>query len=176
MILYTIINTEIGNITACSTSKGICFLAFADDNFRERELKTLEKDFGGPVSEGTNAHIENLRIELAEYFAGKLKEFTVPLDLAGTMFQKQVWRGLAEIKYGTTRSYMEQSIALGNPKSIRAVAHANGMNRIAILIPCHRVIGSDGTLTGYAGGLERKKWLLEHEKKNSGQFYEKTLF
>jgi len=89
------------------------------------------------------------------------------LHTPGTDFQKSVWKILQEIPYGETRSYKQQAIALGNPKAIRAVASANGHNRISIIIPCHRVIGSDGSLTGYGGGLHRKKWLLDFEKANS---------
>ncbi|MCL4150603.1 UNVERIFIED_CONTAM: hypothetical protein GTU68_054721, partial [Idotea baltica] len=104
-------------------------------------------------------------IELAEYFEGTRTEFEVPLVLTGTDFQNKVWETLRQIPYGTTRSYKEQSEILGNPKAIRAVASANGSNRIAIIIPCHRVIGSSGKLVGYAGGLHRKKYLLQLEIK-----------
>ena len=94
----------------------------------------------------------------------------------GSEFQQSVWKELQNIKYGETRSYLEQSIVLKKPESIRAIANANGMNRIAIVIPCHRVIGADGRLVGYGGGLHRKKWLLDHEKKYSGQAVELSLF
>jgi AraC family transcriptional regulator of adaptative response/methylated-DNA-[protein]-cysteine methyltransferase len=100
----------------------------------------------------------------------------LPLVTPGTEFQQAVWKELMNIPYGSTRSYHEQSVAMGNPGSIRAVANANGMNRISIIIPCHRVIGSDGHLTGYGGGLKRKKWLLEHEKKYSGKAFDLSLF
>ncbi len=92
------------------------------------------------------------------------------------MFQQAVWKELQKIPFGTTRSYLEQAKSLNNPKSVRAVANANGTNRIAIVIPCHRVIGSDGSLIGYGGGLERKRWLIEHEKKYSGKPVEGILF
>ncbi len=101
--------------------------------------------------------------QLSEYFEGKRTSFGLPFDLEGTDFQKRVWTELLNIPFGKTRSYMEQSKALGDVKAIRAVASANGQNKIAIIIPCHRVIGSDGSLTGFAGGLHRKKWLLEFE-------------
>ena len=101
--------------------------------------------------------------QLNEYFEGKRKQFTLKLNPEGTPFQKRVWTALQTIPYNKTCSYLELSKQLGDPKAIRAVANANGKNPLWIVIPCHRVIGSDGSLTGYAGGLHRKKWLLEHE-------------
>ena len=101
--------------------------------------------------------------QIREYFAGNRTQFDLKLNPAGTEFQKKVWDELQQIPYGKTLSYLELSKKLGDPKAIRAVAAANGKNPLWIIIPCHRVIGSDGSLTGYAGGLWRKKWLLEHE-------------
>jgi AraC family transcriptional regulator of adaptative response/methylated-DNA-[protein]-cysteine methyltransferase len=101
--------------------------------------------------------------QLKQYFAGTLTEFTVPLDLPGTEFQQQVWHVLQTIPFGKTRSYQQQAEAINNPKAVRAVAKANGDNRISIIIPCHRVIGKNGQLTGYGGGLWRKQRLLELE-------------
>jgi methylated-DNA-[protein]-cysteine S-methyltransferase len=109
---------------------------------------------------------ESLKVavmQLQEYFAGDRESFSLKLNPQGTDFQKKVWSALLEIPYGKTHSYLELSQKLGDPKAIRAVAAANGKNPIWIIIPCHRVIGSDGSLTGYAGGLHRKKWLLNHE-------------
>tara|TARA_R110001632_G_scaffold6324_5_gene25892 strand:+ start:73344 stop:73832 length:489 start_codon:yes stop_codon:yes gene_type:complete len=102
-------------------------------------------------------------IQLEEYFKGKRTEFDLQLNPQGTIFQQSVWKELSNIPFGKTRSYLEQSKQLGDPKAIRAVASANGKNPIGIIIPCHRVIGSDGSLTGYASGIWRKKWLLDHE-------------
>ncbi len=113
--------------------------------------------------ENPNAYNQLTINQLVEYFQGKRTRFDLPFDLEGTDFQKRVWAELLNIPFGKTRSYLEQSKALGDVKAIRAVASANGQNKIAIIIPCHRVIGSDGSLTGYAGGLHRKKWLLEFE-------------
>ncbi|WP_086476478.1 methylated-DNA--[protein]-cysteine S-methyltransferase [Arenibacter amylolyticus] len=107
--------------------------------------------------------LEDAVYQLNEYFAGKRTEFSLQLNPEGTPFQQKVWQALQEIPYGQTVTYGELSKSLGDPKAIRAVASANGKNPLWIVIPCHRVIGSDGSLTGYAGGLERKKWLLEHE-------------
>jgi methylated-DNA-[protein]-cysteine S-methyltransferase len=101
--------------------------------------------------------------QLKEYFEGKRKDFDLTFDLEGTDFQKRVWLELLKIPFGKTKSYMDMAVALGDPKVIRAAASANGANKIGIIIPCHRVIGSDGSLTGYAGGLDKKKWLLELE-------------
>ena len=107
--------------------------------------------------------MEDAIIQLQEYFEGKRKQFTIRLNPQGTNFQKKVWQKLLEIPFGTTISYQQLSNQLGDSKAIRAVANANSKNPLWIIIPCHRVIGSDGSLTGYAGGLWRKKWLLEHE-------------
>lgn len=104
--------------------------------------------------------------QLNDYFSGKRNSFSVTLQPQGTDFQQQVWQSIQKIPFGHTRSYKEQSHALENPKAIRAIANANAKNPILILIPCHRIIGSDGELTGYAGGLSRKEWLLNHESKN----------
>ena len=105
--------------------------------------------------------------QLNEYFEGRRIEFTMPLVTPGTSFQETVWEELRRIPYGSTRSYKQQAEAINNPEAVRAVANANGVNRISILIPCHRVIGSDGQLTGYGGGLWRKKWLLDLESRTS---------
>lgn len=163
-------------MTACSTDKGICLLLFDNEGSFTGNSGFPEKHCGTTVSEGTCDHLEMLREQLEEYFRGIRKEFTVPLVPSGTSFQLAVWKELTNIRYGTTISYSGQSIALGKPGSVRAVARANSLNRIAIIIPCHRVIGSNGTLTGYAGGLDRKGWLLAHEKKHSGNVCDLSLF
>ena len=116
----------------------------------------------GAVS-GPHRWLDLLAQELDAYWVGGLRSFTVPLDLRGTEFQKKVWQALLTIPWGQTRTYLEQTRLIGDDKAIRAVASANGKNPVAIVVPCHRVIGSDGSLTGYAGGLERKRALLERE-------------
>ena len=113
--------------------------------------------------------LESCIVQLDEYFGGNRTRFDLKLNLQGTDFQKKVWNELLNIPFGKTRSYMEQSKKIGDPKAIRAVASANGKNPIWIIIPCHRVIGSDGSLTGYGGGIWRKKWLLEHESPSPQQ-------
>jgi methylated-DNA-[protein]-cysteine S-methyltransferase len=111
--------------------------------------------------------LRNCIVQLEEYFSGRRKEFTIPFTMEGTDFQKRVWNELLKIPYGKTISYLELAKRIGDEKYIRAAASANGKNKLAIFIPCHRVIGSNGSLTGYSGGIENKKRLLELEKKNS---------
>ena len=157
------IETPLGIMIAGGVEDGICLLEFSDRRMLNTEYKQLSQHFSAKFVKGENPHFDLFRKELKEYFAHKLNDFTVPLNAPGTVFQKAVWKELRNIPFGKTRSYKEQSEALGNPGAIRAVATANGANRISIIIPCHRVIGSDGSLTGYGGGLWRKRWLLEHE-------------
>ena len=161
---------------AGATEKGICLLEFTDSNRHQTALTELETLLSEKFREGKNKHIRQLKKELNEYFRGKRKEFSVNLLTPGTPFSVSVWKELLKIPFGCTQSYMEQARALGKPGSARAVANANGKNRIAIVIPCHRVIGSDGELTGYGGGLKRKEWLLQHEKKYSGKPVDLSLF
>jgi AraC family transcriptional regulator, regulatory protein of adaptative response / methylated-DNA-[protein]-cysteine methyltransferase len=157
------IDSPLGPMLVGAVDEGICLLEFTDRRMLETQLKVVGKRFGAPLIQGTHVHIDALTRELNDYFAGKRREFTVPLVSPGTAFQQKVWEELCRIPYGTTRSYKQQAEAIGMPDAVRAVANANGMNRISIVIPCHRVIGSDGQLTGYGGGLWRKKWLLDLE-------------
>ncbi len=166
VIDFTRIETDLGTMVACATDKGVCLLEFSDRKGLETELKQLAKYHNANIVQGQNKYFKQLKEELDAYFEGRLKEFKVPLDISGTDFQKQVWQALVEIPYGTTSSYLRQAEVLGKPSSVRAVANANGMNMIAIIIPCHRVVGSDGSLTGYAGGLWRKQKLIDLEKDN----------
>jgi len=161
------IDTPVGPMYACATTKGICLFDFTDRRMLETEFKELKKYFNAVILPGENRHFTKLEKEIEEYFGGKRKTFTIPLDTPGTDFQKSVWEVLKAIPYGTTVSYKQQSVRLGKPSAVRAVASANGHNRVSIIIPCHRVIGEDGTLTGYGGGLWRKKWLLDFEKENT---------
>lgn len=163
-ITITRIETEIGTMIAGATPNGICMLEFADSKKLETELKQLVTLHKLLLAKGEHPYFNTLRQELKSYFEGKLRRFTMPLDVKGTDFQVQVWLSLANIPYGSTTTYGKQAEALGKPSAVRAVANANGKNRISILLPCHRVIGSDGTLTGYGGGMWRKQRLLELEK------------
>jgi AraC family transcriptional regulator of adaptative response/methylated-DNA-[protein]-cysteine methyltransferase len=176
VIKTTKIETPLGVMIAGATEEGICLLEFHDRKILDSEYKDLSRLLETVIVEGENNYLRALRKQLKEYFEGKRKEFTIPLVFPGTEFQQAVWNELQTIPFGSTRSYQEQAVALNMPDSVRAVANANGMNRISIVIPCHRVIGSDGRLTGYGGGLRRKKWLLDHERKYSGKEVELTLF
>lgn len=160
------IETPLGPMLAGATKAGICLLEFTDRKMLETELKSLAKIYNAVVMQGSNKHFDVLKQQLTEYFEGIRKEFTVPLAAHGTAFQQLVWQQLQQIPYGQTRSYKQQAVICEKPLAIRAIANANGMNRISILIPCHRVIGDNGHLTGYGGGLWRKQWLLDLEKKS----------
>ncbi|KIC92236.1 bifunctional transcriptional activator/DNA repair enzyme AdaA [Flavihumibacter sp. ZG627] len=157
------IETPLGTMLACAVKDGICLLEFSDRKMLETELKDLSRIFNATIIQGQNPHFPLLEKELQAYFSGKLTEFTVPLHTPGTSFQQAVWNELRAIPFAATRSYKEMAGAVGKPDAVRALANANGMNRVAIIVPCHRVIGSDGSLTGYAGGIWRKQWLLNHE-------------
>ena len=158
--------SPLGPMFACASSTGVCLMDFTDRKILEEEFKDLCKRLNAVILPGSNPHLDLLQQQLTEYFSGKRKTFSVPLHTPSTAFRESVWKVLQDIPYGKTRSYKQQAIALGNPKAVRAVAAANGQNRINIIIPCHRVIGADGSLTGYGGGLYRKKWLLDFEKNN----------
>ena len=133
-------------------------------NASETGIFSLDFVEGENEAKGINPILDKCLIQLDEYFNRKRVLFDVPLDMQGTDFQKSVWDKLLEVPYGKTASYLDISIALGSEKLTRAVGNANGKNKIAIIIPCHRVIGTNGTLTGYAGGIWRKKWLLDFEQ------------
>jgi AraC family transcriptional regulator of adaptative response/methylated-DNA-[protein]-cysteine methyltransferase len=152
-----------------ATEDGLCALEFSERTDVEGQIERLSAAFGLPVVPGTNTHIQRATRELAEYFAGKRKEFSVPLAPVGTPFQRSVWDELMNIPYGETCSYEDLARAVrGTTKGSRAVGQANGRNRIVILIPCHRVVAKDGTLGGYGGGLWRKQFLLDLERKHAG--------
>ena len=161
--------TPLGSMFAAATEKGICLLEFTDRRMMETQMERLKKLLNAQIIPGENKYLTLLENQLNEYFAGTRKEFDIPLVFPGTDFQILVWQTLKKIPYGKTWSYEEQAINLRNPKAVRAVARANGDNRISIIIPCHRIIGKNGLLTGYGGGLWRKKYLLELEGSNSSK-------
>jgi O-6-methylguanine DNA methyltransferase len=167
-LIQSKINTPIGEMDVLATEKGICLLEFFNREELNDEIMAIEDHFKITRTNGTNEWIELLTSELNAYFRGSLQKFTATLDLIGTDFQIKVWNALLEIPYGATRTYKEQAISLGDLKAIRAVATANGKNKLAIIVPCHRVIGTDGSLTGYAGGLDRKRFLLNLEREIAG--------
>lgn len=176
MIALKHIDTPVGKMRIGATDEGICLFDFQYRRSIDSIMKRIEAHTGKPFAEGSHPHFALLEQQIDEYFKGTRRDFDLPLHLAGTAFQKSVWEGLLQIPYGETRSYKQQSIFLGNEKAIRAVAGANGENGIAIIIPCHRVIGEDGSLTGYGGGLPIKKWLLAHERKHMGLAAQGELF
>jgi len=175
-VLITRLLTPLGPMIAGATDEGICLLEFAERRMLETQLQRLSKRLDAVFVPGSNEFTERLDRELQAYFEGKLRDFGVPLVINGTEFQQLSWEALLRIPYGETRSYEEQARAMGRPRAVRAVGHANGDNRIAIVIPCHRVVGADGRLTGYGGGLWRKKALLELEARGTGKDVNSKFF
>ncbi|WP_299899796.1 bifunctional transcriptional activator/DNA repair enzyme AdaA [uncultured Aquimarina sp.] len=169
LILINRLTTPLGPMFVCATNNGICLLEFVDRRMLETEFKDLQKLLKANIISGENEYIKQVKKEIKEYFDGSRKTFDVKLETPGTDFQNLVWKCLQQIAYGTTTTYEKQAKKINNPKAIRAVASANGYNRIAIIVPCHRVIGKNGKMTGYGGGIERKKWLIEHEYKNASR-------
>lgn len=160
--------TPLGPMLLGTTDDGVCLLEFTDRPMLETQLRRLAERLDAVYVPGTDAVGQQLKTELGEYFEGTRQSFDVPLTMPGTPFRQRAWQALLDIPYGETRSYAEQAQMIGKPTAVRAVAQANGDNRIAIVIPCHRVIGADGTLTGYGGGLWRKRYLLDHEARHRG--------
>jgi methylated-DNA-[protein]-cysteine S-methyltransferase len=154
-LVRTLVPSPVGELQIITSERGVVAILWPGDD-----------RWAYDTSEGSTPIAEQTVNQLQEFFDGTRTEFTVPLDLRGTEFQKMVWQSLTEIPFGQTVSYAEQAARLGRPSAVRAVASANGKNPISIVVPCHRVIGSNGTLTGYAGGLEAKRALLDLE---SGQ-------
>ena len=158
-----------------SSENGLCLLDFKYRKSFPRILNRIKSLYSEEITYGSSEFIQLAENELDQYLKGKLKKFTVPLDLKGTNFQLKVWKALLKIKYGKTKSYLDIANAIEQPDAVRAVANANGQNGIAIIIPCHRVIGSDGSLTGYGGGLPIKRKLLRlessHNSKKATDFF-----
>ncbi len=176
MISTAKIKTPVGDMIAGATDNGICMLDYEYRKMLPAIQKRISNHLQADFVEQEHPLFIELKTQLDEYFAGERKEFDLPLVLSGTDFQQAVWKALLQIPYGKTRTYMEQAKLLGDVNAIRAVARANGENCLGIIIPCHRVIGSDGSLTGYAGGLRAKKWLLEHEAKYAGAAVQQAMF
>lgn len=162
----TTIDTPVGPLALAASDAGLCELTFAPDGAPRHHAAT-----------GPHPVLAEASRQLRAYFEGGLRAFDLPLAPAGTAFQHAVWHALLKIPFGQTQSYTHIARAIGNPAAVRAVGLANGRNPISIIIPCHRVIGADGSLTGYGGGLDRKRWLLEHEEAEaSGQTTRSPLF
>ena len=167
IILFSQLSTPLGQMFICATENGVCLVEFDNNKRREKELIDLQKMLNAHTLAGENDHIKQAKKEIAEYFDGQRKIFEVPLHMPGTDFQVSVWESVCQIPYGTTSTYQQQAKRIKNPKAIRAMGAANGSNRISIIVPCHRVIGKDGKLRGYGSGIEKKRWLLEHERAHS---------
>jgi AraC family transcriptional regulator of adaptative response/methylated-DNA-[protein]-cysteine methyltransferase len=166
-IRITMLETPLGPMVAAANDKGVCLLEFADRRGLKSSYADMRRRFRSAVLPGENAILKQLRDELAQYFAGERREFSVPVCVNGTPFQENVWRELRIIPAGKTASYEAIAERVGNSRAVRAVARANGTNRVCILIPCHRVIAKDGTLSGYGGGVWRKRLLLELERRGA---------
>lgn len=159
-----LLDTPLGPMLAAASDRAICQLEFADRRGLERSYAEMRRRFGLPVVPGDNAVLQRLRRELEEYFRAARQIFSVPVELRGTDFQQRVWRELQRIPFGKTASYKAIARRIEAPSAVRAVARANGTNRLYLLVPCHRVIAKDGTLSGYGGGVWRKRLLLELEQ------------
>ncbi|MDG6895338.1 methylated-DNA--[protein]-cysteine S-methyltransferase [Volucribacter amazonae] len=175
-LYYAFIDTPIGQMLSIFSEQGLCLLEFIDRKMLETEIKQLMKHFQSSLSLQHTPAVQTLQQQINEYFAQTRQQFSVPLDWVGTAFQQQVWQGLININYGETRAYSEQALALGLTNATRAVANANGKNKIAIIVPCHRVVKKDGELGGYGGGLGRKRYLLALESGvDEGKYSRPTL-
>jgi AraC family transcriptional regulator of adaptative response/methylated-DNA-[protein]-cysteine methyltransferase len=164
-VLLSWLRSPLGPLVAGATADGVCLLEFTDRRMLEAQLQRLGTLLRQPLVPGDHEHLTQAREELGRYFAGTLTTFTMPLVFRGTEFEERIWRELVRIPYGQTLSYAQLAARAGAAGGQRAVGRANGMNRISIVIPCHRVVNSDGKLGGYGGGLWRKHWLLELERR-----------
>ncbi|MCL9685307.1 bifunctional transcriptional activator/DNA repair enzyme AdaA [Legionella maioricensis] len=160
------LDTRLGPMLAIADEDALYLLEFVDRRGLEREVEKLRKKTKSVIIPGSSPPITSIEKELNAYFEGSLKEFVTPIHLLGSPFQKLAWHKLLNIPYGETRSYSKQAEAIGKPSAFRTVANANGANQLAIIIPCHRIINLNGNLGGYGGGIARKQWLIEHERRN----------
>lgn len=161
------LDTPLGPMLAIADEQFLYLLEFVDRRGLEREIERLRIKTQSAIIPGVTAPITQIQHELKAYFEGAIKSFETPITLLGSSFQKRVWQELTRIPYGQTRSYADQAKAIEHASAFRAVANANGANQLAIVIPCHRIINSDGKLGGYGGGISRKQWLIDHEKKHA---------
>jgi methylated-DNA-[protein]-cysteine S-methyltransferase len=162
---FKLMPSPVGELTLVASDKGLAAILWEDDNPLRVRLPSGEEDASHPV-------LLEAERQLNDYFAGKLRKFSLPLDFTGTEFQKDVWRALVTIPFGETRTYAQIAAQIGSPSAVRAVGAANGKNPISIVAPCHRVIGSNGKLTGFAGGLKAKAFLLNLESPKGALFPE----
>ena len=161
MIVYDIIESPVGELLLAASADGLVGVSFPRHAPEHRPEPGWQRV--GTLSNAAARNVDMARDELGAYFAGARTEFTVPLAMSGPPFQARVWAELRRIGYGETISYLELARRVGDPRAVRAVGGANGRNPIPVIVPCHRVIGADGSLTGFGGGIERKRWLLQHE-------------
>ena len=169
------VHTPLGPMLAIGDEAALYLLEFLDCRGLEHEIKKLCAKTKSRIITGVTDPIVSIETELKSYFDGNLQSFKTPIHLLGSPFQQMVWAELMRIPYGTTRSYGDQASAIGKDKAYRAVANANGANQLAIVIPCHRIINSNGDLGGYGGGVERKKWLIEHEYAKNSSSHKPSL-
>lgn len=158
------IDTPVGRMVAGATGEGVCLLEFCDRRVLGREMADLGRRLNRPCLPGETDLLRRLKVELEEYFAGTRTSFTVPTERVGSLFERRVWEALLRIPYGEVRSYEEIARRVGHPHAARAVGRANGRNRIAIVVPCHRVVAKSGDVAGYGGGVWRKRFLLHLER------------
>lgn len=158
-------DTPLGAMIAIADEQALYVLDFIDRPSLNRTIEKLKIKTKSIIIPGDTTQTHSIKRELAEYFAGTLKTFNTPVHFLGSSFQQNAWHALINIPYGQTYSYAQEAIAIGKPSAFRAVANANGANKLSIIIPCHRIINSNGKLGGYGGGLARKQWLLDHEKR-----------
>ena len=161
------LDSPLGPMLAIANNEALYFLECVERRGLEREIERLRIKTKSAIIPGTTDRITSIEAELKLYFEGNLKNFKTPVHLMGSPFQKLVWEELMRIPFGETRSYADQAAAMGKPTAYRAVANANGANQLAIIIPCHRIINTNGELGGYGGGISRKKWLINHEKQKA---------
>ncbi len=156
-------HSPLGQLIIVGDEDAVCMVEFCDRRNFEKQMQSLRKYYGAEIASGETAPMRAMRGELEKYFAGELRSFSTPIKFAGSPLQQCVWAALLAVPYAETRSYAHLARAIERPTAVRAVARAVGENRLAIVLPCHRIVGADGRLTGYSGGLTRKRFLLDLE-------------
>lgn len=164
-------DAQLGPMLAVADEEALYLLEFVDRRGLEREIERMRRRLNAAIVPGSSAPLSQIEDEIGAYFGGRLRCFETPIAPPGSAFQQAVWSALRAIPYGETRTYAQLAAAIGRPEALRAVGAANGANTLAILVPCHRILGTDGSLTGYGGGLSRKQWLLDHERATAGAMH-----
>jgi O-6-methylguanine DNA methyltransferase len=166
-LFSTTFDSPIGTMLIGASNDALLYIEYADSPNSERKIQSIVKDFSASLLNEPSPYHQMIHQQLDEYFTGERKEFELKTTFFGTDFQQRVWQSLMAIPYGTTTTYKQQSLHLLNPLAIRAIASTNAKNCISIVVPCHRVVGTNGSLTGYSDGIWRKRWLLDFEKQHS---------